>query len=330
MNDYVDNNRAYPYRQWIGWKNDVLQLAKANSFYPIKYQNCLFEQVMPLQRWYVEALNNKKIAQQKELNKEHKDRQSLTSSKLKLLILEKYRSELDKIRNLHYASIEAQYETLINEKRWLINPKEANRKRKKNQTKAVDYLIQSDDDGDFNQYFSEQNVLKFKHRRFALITLLCIYMLTFWICFVRIYWTADFFERVALGITVFDEQNIKWYDWAFFAIFLVAWACYNHYAIWESIKNSGKQMLFLVTCCRINKDIESRFETPFFDPTKYDEHGNLNVAPSSPHSHSSLPETISKKLYIQDHQSQQDDGKNNDNDDDEDEDEDDAVHDVGF
>merc|ERR1712228_210257 len=142
--------------------------------------------------------------------------------------------------------------------------------------------------------------------------------------FARIYWTADFFQRVELGIKIFDEQNIEWYDWSAFAVFVIAWSVYNHYAIWKSIKNSGKQCCFMITCCRINRDIESRFDTPLFDTSRFDEYGNLkNVR--SPNSQSSLPEAIDKKLYIQDHESHnQLQQHHNDDDDDE------NIQDVGF
>merc|ERR1712056_52641 len=132
------------------------------------------------------------------------DRQSLTSSKLKLLILEKYRSELDKLRNSHYASIEAQYDVLINDKQWLINPKQTKKsKKKRKKQRALDYLMEGEDDGDLSQYFSEQNVLKFTYRRCLLIVLLI-----FWVCFYRIYWTASILERVELGIEIFTEQKL--------------------------------------------------------------------------------------------------------------------------
>jgi len=282
-----------PSRQ--GWANDVLQLAKADKFYPSEHQKCLFSDVMPLQRWYVAATKTEKI---KSLMREQK---ISSSTKVKLLILEKYRLELDKIRNLHYTTIEAQYESLINEKRWLINPKEsASRKRRKSSRKVIDYLVENDDDGDANQYFSEQNVLKYAKRRVFLIVLLIVFLLTFWICFARIYWTADFFERVKLGIKVFDEKGIKWYDWTTFVVFVIAWTIYNHYFILKSLRNSGKQLCFMITCCRINKNIESRFKTPPFDTRQYDENGDFKAAYArSPNSTSSLPTEINKKLYVQ-------------------------------
>ena len=85
---------------------------------------------MPLQRWYISASHNDRIKKQRQLNKEHKDRQSLSTSKLKLLVLEKYRTELENIRNLHYTTIEAQYDYLINDKKWLINPRLIDKKEK--------------------------------------------------------------------------------------------------------------------------------------------------------------------------------------------------------
>merc|ERR1712154_2639 len=95
-----------------------------------------------------------------------------------------------------------------------------------------------------------------------------------------------------------------WYDWTTFVIFVIAWTIYNHYFILKSLKNSGKQFCFMITCCRINKNIESRFKTPSFDTRQFDESGN----PRSPNSTSSLPTDISKKLYVQGHINDDDDG----------------------
>merc|ERR1712130_937768 len=125
-----------------------------------------------------------------------------------------------------------------------------------------------------------------------------------------------------LGIKIFDEKNVEWYDWFAFGIFVIAWSVYNHYAILKSMKNSGKQFCFMITCCRINKDIESRFDTPFFDTSRFQQQQQQR----SPNSHSSLPEIIDKKLYIQDHESQnklQQQQENNNYDDE-------NIKDVGF
>eukprot|EP00481_Brizalina_sp_1-RS-2013_P000227 TRINITY_DN10611_c0_g1_i1.p1 TRINITY_DN10611_c0_g1~~TRINITY_DN10611_c0_g1_i1.p1 ORF type:complete len:113 (-),score=4.37 TRINITY_DN10611_c0_g1_i1:49-387(-) len=78
------------------------------------------------------------------------------------------------------------------------------------------------------------------------------FVITFWISFIRIYWQAAFFDRVAKGIKIFQETT-EWYDWISFTVFLCAWIIYNHYEIAKSFKNSGKQLCFILTCCRINK-----------------------------------------------------------------------------
>jgi len=240
---------------------------------------------------YVAALKNKRIQQQRKLNRNHKDRQSLTSSKLKLLILEKYRNELDILRNLHYTTIEVQYDSLINDKKWLINPNET--KMNNQSRKAVDYLIDSDDDDDLNHYFSQQNVLKFKKRNYFMLTLLVLCVTTFWISFFRIYWKAAFFDRVAVGFKIF-EQTTDWYDWVVFFLFVIAWSIRYYSAIRKALKNSGKQIWFCLKCCRINKNIESRFNTPYFDTTRFDKDGNLKQSEKDSPS-SSLPQKDDKQ-----------------------------------
>eukprot|EP01084_Bolivina_argentea_P176808 305902_1 len=227
-----------------GWKKDVLQLSAPNKEYPIAYRKCLFVDVMPLQRWYVEATNHKRI---KQLAKQCGQKR-ISTSKLKLIILDKYRSELAKIRNLHYTTIEAQYDSLINDRAWLINPT----------TDAVQHDYDYDNEHD---YFEARVKLQ--------IALLCVFVVTFWISFYRIYWQAAFFDRVAKGFSIFEETT-EWYDWVGFAVFICAWCVYNQYQIAQSCKNAAKQIWFIVTCCRINKNIESRFPTPAFDTTKFD------------------------------------------------------------
>ncbi len=67
----------------LGWSNDVLQLSSYNEEY-----SCLFEDVIPLQKWYVNALNNKRIKQQRELNKlnygKNSNRSKISNSKLNI------------------------------------------------------------------------------------------------------------------------------------------------------------------------------------------------------------------------------------------------------
>ena len=292
---------------------------------------------MPLQKWYVQALHTDRIKRQRKLNKQHKDRRSLTTSKLKLLVLEKYRTELESIRNLHYTTIEAQYDDLINNKQWLINPNDIKSKNNgKGKIHAIDYLIDNDGDDDINRYFSEQNIQKYKSRKIFQIILLIIFIITFWISFYRIYWQADFFDRVAKGVKIFNETN-EWYDWVAFTIFLFAWSIYNIYQIKKSIKNMGKNLLFMLKCCRINRNIESRFQTPYFDTKRYDENGNIIVSTrlNENKSISSLPEKFTNNLYVNgmDQKELVKENNNNNNNNDgviKEEDDDYDVQDVGF
>merc|ERR1712154_377273 len=51
---------------------------------------------------------------------------------------------------------------------------------------------------------------------------------------------------------------------------------------------------FCLKCCRINKDIESRFNTPYFDTTRFDKDGNLKQSEKDSPS-SSLPQKDDKQ-----------------------------------
>merc|ERR1712176_1202607 len=184
------------------------------------------------------------------------------------MALEKYREKLEDLRSVHYTTIEAQYDALV-DKKWLIAPDDAH----------LSHMADPDDDVAW--FFSEQNVMRSARRRYAQYLLLLVLVGTFWYSFYNIYWQSSLFEGVALGLDAFEAMEVRWYDWGVAGVYLCAWSLYNAREIRRSIANSGRRCCFIVRCCRISKDIESRFATPFFDASAFDADGNGGKSPDS-------------------------------------------------
>lgn len=162
-----------------GWQNDVFQLAKKNESYDKKYQSCLYESVLPLQRW---------LAKISKGNME---------SRRKLDFYAQYRNGLAAIRNKHYTNIEIQYEKLI-EKGWLIEIEPTD--------KPLPYFDAT--------YLKESESRRKMHIVVSIILLVC-----FWACYSGIYWVIEIAEAVKRGFGVLEDINgIYWVPFFIFII----------------------------------------------------------------------------------------------------------------
>jgi len=213
-----------------GWKKDVFQLAQRNIDYPSDWQKSLFLGLLPLQRWYMFNIRKKFV-----------------TSKDKDTVVETYRNKLQQIRSEQYSIIEAQCEKLVRE----------------------GLLIEKEPEVRGDSAFSERNIESCPFLRAVQVTVIILMMLAFWSGVITFYSTQELINAVRHGI---NQRGIdmQWYDWAGTGCFALCYVIYYHVELWESLKSTGKSLVFFVKCCKINSDMENKFELPQYDSGSID------------------------------------------------------------
>jgi len=174
----------------------------------------------------------------------------------RLALYAQYLAALSAIRERHYERFSCCIEAAV-EKEWLLRESPAPRK--------LGFFDRPEiDDGD------EERPELPRWKMLLYQALVFVLVLSFWASFYGFYWSSDLADTVTGGID--SLRNTEWYWYSAIVVFVAALTVINHVEILENLQSFGSAVCFVATGCRVDPDIETKFETPPWTESEHEEH----------------------------------------------------------
>eukprot|EP01083_Nonionella_stella_P101673 288431_1 len=209
-----------------GWNEDCFNLSKSNEAHSDQFETQLFEMVAPLHCKYIES------------------REKAKDSAERLKIFEQYRDDLTRVREIHYKNFDEVKDEYVKQG-WLLYEEP--------QSTSTGYFSVGPDD--------IEDLPRWKVQLWAILCGCATF--AFWVSFYGIYLQSSLQLAVKDGIGTLN--NVDLFGWASCITFAAIVSFVYHIEIYSTCTSGLQIFKWLCTGCTINRDTETKFETPKWD-----------------------------------------------------------------
>eukprot|EP01084_Bolivina_argentea_P023473 43790_1 len=126
---------------------------------------------------------------------------------------------------------------------------------------SQNYLIKTDKEKEIKNYFNDSNGIKMIIHTILVLFIFCTSLASH-------YWISrpiELSEAVQFGVKVLGTDYVEIQGWICFAVFWVLIIIYFHREIWSDLSKCGDGAKYIFYGCKINKQIETVYNTPYWD-----------------------------------------------------------------